>query len=185
MVPAPFALIQHLKTDWTKVSRGGAGAVKRNSTPEAVIFPCFLGFHATDFRFHIHDVRFTEAAAFSLDETVAYEEGSVWKNGCVRLVPEGDVLRILFEYGGHSGGTPAREMFDAAGNCLLLNEEAFRLRVGEWGRVSYNGRFSCVDTGNWWYEKHIFNIGMVLRAPEDWFAQSKPHHVYSRMAQLW
>jgi hypothetical protein len=183
-VSAPFALIQHLATQWTKASRGGAGAVKRNGTPEAMVFPCFLGFHVTDFRFRIYEVRFTESAAFVPIDTVAIEEGSFWKTGCLRVVREGDILLVRFEYDGWGGGAPTRETFDAVGNRLLLNEEAFRLRVGQWGRVSYNGRFSCVDYGNWWYEKHVFNVGMALRAPEDWFTRRQPDYTYSRTAQL-
>jgi hypothetical protein len=183
-VPAPFGLIQHLETRWTKASRGGEGAVKRNRTPEAIVFPCFLGFHATEFCFCIHNVRFTEVGTFAPDQTVAIEDGSFWKSGCVRVVSEGDFLLVRYEYeDGWGGGAPAKVTFDAAGNRLLLNEEAFRLRIGEWGRVSYNGRLSCIDTGSWWYEKHVFNVGLVLRAPEDWFTRCKPDHEYSQMAR--
>ena len=184
MEMAPFAVVQHLETAWTKASRGGTGAVRRNQTPEAMTFPCFLGFQSTDFRFGIHQVRFAEQAGFDLDDTVAFERGLVWTKGCVRVVAHNDILRVHFEYDGRSGGAPTREKFDASGNRLLLKEEAFCLRVGEWGRVSYNGRFSCEETGNWSYKKTVFNIGMALRAPEDWFTQSTPNHVYSQMAQL-
>lgn len=182
--PVPFALIQHLQTEWTKASRGGAGARRRNSTPDVAVFPCFLGFHSTEFRFRVHDVLYKECTAFSPDETLAIEDGSFWRTGCVRVVSDGDILRVRFEYDGWSGA-PTREMFDAEGYCRLLNEEAFYLRVGQWGRISYNGRLSCPDTGNWWYEKHTFNVGMALRAPEDWFTRSKPDYTYSQMARLW
>ena len=123
--------------------------------------------------------------AFSSKETISIKEGSFWKCGCVRVISEGDLLHVRFEYNREKGGASARETFDAVGNRLSLNEEVFRLKVGEWGRLSYNGRFSCADAGEWWYEKHVFNLGMDLRVPEDWFTRGKPDYAYSQMEQLW
>jgi hypothetical protein len=35
-----------------------------------------------------------------------------------------------------------------------------RLGLGEWAQVTYNGRFTDWDDGNWWYERHVVNVGL-------------------------
>jgi hypothetical protein len=185
MGPAPFVLVQRLDTEWTKASRGGQGAVRRNGTPLGLPVPSFFGFHSDEFCFRIHRLRFSEQTGFAPTETAEVQGDPVWREGCVVLAQEAEVVRVRFEYIPGSGGAPAREMFDPSGDRLPLSEEAFTLRLGEWGRVSYNGRFSCVDTGNWWYTKVVCNVGLSLRPAPDWFTQGAPDHVYTRMAELW
>ena len=185
MGPAPFVLIQRIDTTWTKASRGGQGAVQRNGTPAALPVPCFLGFHSSEFGFHVHRLWFAEQNGFVPTETVAVKRGHSWQEGCVLLTRDEDVVRVRFEYDHHKGGAPARRMVDPTGNLSPLSQEAFTLRLGEWGRVSYNGRFSHADTGEWWYEKVICNVGLSLRPPADWFSHGAPNYLYSQMAELW
>jgi hypothetical protein len=94
------------------------------------------------------------------------------------IEPIGEQLHISFEdYTKYEGmlirqtpseGLPSKRMY---------------LQPGQWGRVLYNGRFSYEE--GWWFEKRVFNIGLLEKVEEDIFISSQPTQVISQMAKLW
>ena len=60
---------------------------------------------------------------------------------------------------------------------------AFLLCPGKWGRLRYNGRFVEMDSGNWFYEKTVVNIGLLFQPAVDIFFAT-PHNSFSDMARL-
>jgi hypothetical protein len=93
-------------------------------------------------------------------------EGFTYRSVAVSAHPEG--LRVLYHY---DGGAPNRWFLNrlpardgAPGGQIML------VRPGEWARVCYNGRFSCSDTGNWWYEQVTVNVA--------WFADECAGRVF-------
>jgi len=64
------------------------------------------------------------------------------------------------------------------------NVEAFSLAPGEWGRIEYNGRYVDRCTGDWWYERSVYNIGFVVDPVANSFIATKPDRRYAEMAIL-
>jgi hypothetical protein len=56
----------------------------------------------------------------------------------------------------------------------------------EWARARWNGRFTCIDTGTWWYESVTVNVGVHPDAdiPRDLFTRSEPVDEYAQLAYL-
>ncbi len=67
----------------------------------------------------------------------------------------------------------------------ILNETAFNLKPGEYGRIIYNERNMYFDTGNWYYKQHIINIINYIKdkVPTNIYL-SEPDHLYSQMVHL-
>jgi len=107
----------------------------------------------------------------------------------VTVYPEGEHIRVVYEYLA-TMGMPRRDTIgyalDEIGRPQPLKVDAFTLRLGEWGRLRYNGRHSgdCA----WWYEKWVVNVGFFGQERPMWptaFLDSPPSARYSQMADLW
>src|SRR5688500_13604450 len=57
-------LVQSIETQWTRASRGGSRAVKRNAVPEAVEFPFLESPEHASARLH-HSLCYEERAGFA------------------------------------------------------------------------------------------------------------------------
>ncbi|MCI8313471.1 MAG: hypothetical protein HFH74_00185 [Lachnospiraceae bacterium] len=68
-----------------------------------------------------------------------------------------------------------------------LNETAFVLSPGQYGRIVWNERKTDYDTGEWYYQLHIFNLFYPLgeTVKRDSFTKSKPDYVYKQLAYLY
>ncbi len=68
----------------------------------------------------------------------------------------------------------------------ILNETAFVLKEGQKGRIMYNGRFTDIDTGQWWYEQTAVNIANIPFEDfhKDIFLNSEFDFTYSKLAYL-
>ena len=62
--------------------------------------------------------------------------------------------------------------------------DVFTLLQSQWGRLTYNGRYTCWDTGNWWYEKSVYNIGWFVAIAPSVFVQSEPTCSFTEMERL-
>lgn len=103
--------------------------------------------------------------------------------GCVSVSSEPGGLRVRYEYN-ESGGAPARWCDDEVGNrvgvthCLAVGD-------GKWAQVRYNARFSCVDTGQWWYQQLTVNVAWFASEPDGRiFLERKPTKRLSLIAKL-
>lgn len=69
----------------------------------------------------------------------------------------------------------------------ILNETAFSLGLGQYGRVIWNERKIDYDTGEWYYQLHVLNLLHSLnKMPEtNTFLIHKPDFEYKQMAVLY
>lgn len=69
----------------------------------------------------------------------------------------------------------------------MINETAFSLGRGQYGRVIWNERKTDRDTGEWYYQLHIINFLYALdkRPGEDIFLTHRPDFEYKQMAILY
>jgi hypothetical protein len=144
--PADF-VVQHACVTWTKASRGGAGAARRN----AVAHGYALGQPAPGGR-GVHHVRLDERAGFAaVAEWTPLPGPDRWRDHELRLRVDGDALLVRLEPGAY--GMPRRD----------CRPPAVRLAAGEWLRWQVNARLHG-DVSGWWYRHDIYG---VARAPYD------------------
>ena len=115
-------------------------------------------------------------------------------NLSVRPALEG--YSISFFYDEHRSGMPYRrgrnQDFQNQSSPLYckdcLNETAFTLRPGQYGRIIWNERRTDYDNGTWYYQLHILNLFHV--SPEqsikhDIFLAAQPDFEYKQIAVLY
>lgn len=128
--------LQWVKTSWTKASRGGSAAARRNAAPMGFALPRIPAPSA-------HFVRMSERDGFEPHEG----ELDLHAVG-VSLRDEGDALRVLPRIEPMYGLPPR-----------LRRPPAVRLRPGEWVRWQLNYRFSSyAGVRDWSYWLDTFNI---------------------------
>ncbi len=114
----------------------------------------------------------------------------------ILITAKGDFspLEVTFFYDEHRSGKPFRrghnkEYQDAQSPLYrkdCLNETAFILEEGQYGRIVWNERKTDYDTGEWYYQLHILNL-YHLRNQEiesDIFTAHIPDFEYRQMAEL-
>ena len=69
-----------------------------------------------------------------------------------------------------------------------LNETAFVLRPGQYGRVIWNERRTDYDYQTWYYQLHIrnlFHISSEQEIKQDIFLAARPDFEYRQLAALY
>lgn len=149
MDPKPAAgpgdfVVQHVTVEWTKRSRGGAGAARRNAVPHGYALP-----HPPAGR-GVHHVTCRERGEFTAaQEWLPLPErgrgpAAAVREHELRLRPDGPALHVLLEAGAY--GMPRRP-----------RRPAVRLRPGEWLRWLVNARMHGDEDG-WWYRLDTYNV---------------------------
>jgi hypothetical protein len=179
--------VQVIHLSWTKAARGGEGARARCAVPAAFEVPAselvdVEGVLRVDAS-HWGD-RNCFAAPFRFDrQEVQLSDGFVV--GCVTISAWAEGLQVGYRYDPAVGGAPDRRAFAPAGH----RESATRtlpVHDGEWVRVCHNGRFSCIDTGNWWYEQVTVNVACFVGEPNGRvFLEQEPTQELRALAELW
>ena len=69
----------------------------------------------------------------------------------------------------------------------VLNETAFILSPGQYGRILWNERCTDCDEGTWYYQLHIYNLYYMQSEiiPCDLFTQKAPDYQYQQLAWLY
>ena len=160
-------IIQHIVTEWSKASRGGDAAGRRNRTPSTIKLPSIpagvdVAVHRVDYR-AVNE--FAAAAKLSTDDRLPISVG------CLRIKSLGDCLLISFRYSYTCGGAPERGWI----------RKDIRLLPGQWSQVEYNGRFRY-SSGEWYYKHTVINIAIVDVAAPKIFTHTRPHLRFSAMA---
>ena len=177
----PSALVQIVRTHWTKRSRGGPAAARRAALPRAFLLERAPGY-----------------GELFLDELVLWEPdfsptrrirphtavGDLPAADGVRLLREGDLLRVQFAFPAN-GGAPLRSTVDPAGNTVPLVQDVCRLAPDQWARVEWNARTSSIDTGEWSYRLITVNVAFGTEFERDLFASTPPSATCSHLADLW
>ena len=114
-------------------------------------------------------------------------------NISVQPCPEG--LEVTFFYDEHRSGMPYRRGRNKdycnphsplyCKDCL--NETAFLLAPGQYGRVMWNERRTDYDTGEWYYQLHTYNLVNTLsKMPnKNIFTAQEPDFEYKQLAVLY
>lgn len=156
MIAGVDVVAQWVRTSWTKASRGGAAAARRNAVP--VAFP--LPMTAAPV---LHEVRVSEGEDFaphaSATATVPEEMVSL------QLVD--GLLRVRLEP--TPFGMPRR----------WRRPPAVRLAPGEWVRWQVNYRFSypAARGGAWTYRLDTLNLAHAAHVPPDIFFDEPTYRV--------
>jgi hypothetical protein len=172
----PTVAIQEIRTIWSKASRGGAAAARRNAVPEAALFPP-AGSPSAPAIVRQRQV-YGEANDFAepLESEAVESTSDSISIGCVTIGVSAGRVTVAYEYDYRCGGLPPRHSRPGAGG-----RDELAVEPGRWVRVRYNGRFSG-DV--WWYEKVVVNVGLFERPAPDMFVSTEPAEEISRMAEL-
>lgn len=166
-------VVQRITIRWTKASRGGAAAERRNALPAALPLPSLAG---ATVGYLLHDVQFLEWENFACRENVAESDALTH----VRLEPV--ILRVTkahvavrFIWSRRHCGAPKRDAHDL-----------FRLEPGDWGRFVCNGRFGADSSAGraWEYHMSVFNIASVEDYDRMVFIHYPPKAEAARLAVL-
>lgn len=179
----PSVLVQWIAVTWSKAARGGELAGLRSTVPEALPLPpaAFAGHPG---QAAVHRVSFAEHNRFASPAQETLEQVPFLTTlvlGCVSLAAGDGMVSLRYTW---QGGAPARRSPGPSGRLAPLTH-TLAIRLGQWARIRYNGRFSDMDTGNWWYERHTFNIGFLAEVNPQVFIATCPSEEYSQLADLW
>jgi hypothetical protein len=164
LMPAPNhdhrgpAVVQRVRTEWTKASRGGEAATARNAAP--IAFPLFSTEAPA-----LHDVVMAEHAAFSPEHTLRPDLPDESELE-LRLV-EG---RLRVRISPSPWGMPRRHR----------RPPAVYLEPGRWLRWQINYRFG-MDYG-WEYRLETWNIAFGVSDPGTFLGT--PDHIIDERASL-
>ncbi|REG31106.1 hypothetical protein ATI61_106576 [Archangium gephyra] len=175
--------IQLLTTEWTKDSRGGAGARVRDATPLASVLPEALSGAGGNASFQLHHVYFSEQRRFLPRDWTEVRRGRPFvevEAFRVERTDEGGV-RVLLDYG--KMGMPGRLEWSGLSRGEP-QEELFHVAPGEWARGVYNERLQYWETGHSGYCKHVLNVGLLFDAELDVFLRTAPETEVRREFQL-
>ncbi len=187
-------LIQEISLSWNKKERGREGAQARKNFPLA--YP--LKEIACASEVMVHSCYFLQNGSRFADyaqNTCLYTSAEQLNLANLLLQQETGCLRVSFYYDEHWGGRPYRRGHNQDYHKMdspfyrkdCLNEMAFSLMPNQYGRVLYNERRTNMDTGEWYYQLHIYNIlymeGKELR--KDVLTARKPDRIYQQIARLY
>ena len=105
----------------------------------------------------------------------------------------GSPLEVAFFYDEHRSGKPFRRGHNRDYDDIqspfyrkdCLNETAFILEEGQYGRILWNERRTDFDTGEWYYQLHIVNLCHMLKKEiESDIFMAFPDVTYRQMADL-
>jgi len=165
--------IQRIRTIWTKVSRGAAGARERNAVPKALPLPPVQPGEALPLI--EHDVTFRESDYFSnpVQTIISFDSGDSLTYGCLRTKRSIHSVQLTWEYRPDDAGAPLRHPEP---------KDLFALQAGQWARIEYNGRFGHDD--GWLYEKTVLNIGLMPFLSVNLFIENPPQYAWKSMMKL-
>ena len=139
-------IVQWVRTSWTKQSRGGAEAARRNSAPVGFRLP---GQQAP----FVHEVSMAEMDGYEPRSQTFAGLGRTREAGLILRAEEG-LLRVQLTV--TPFGMPRR----------WRRPPAVRLRGGEWLRWQVNYRFAGTGDSDWTYRLDTVNVAYGLTAAD-------------------
>jgi len=172
-------LVQTIATSWTKASRGGRLAELRSRVSKQL--PARIVDDSAPVIWHA--VEYSERNDFA--EPCSVNSTTHMPNnrfGCSNIEIElrQDFAVLTYRY---QTGAPARRFFDKSVN-YLPPEHSIEVVNNRWASIEYNGRCSCIDTGNWWYEHVVVNVAVGNPVDANVFCTSTPIERYCQLAKL-
>lgn len=182
-------LIQYISLMWEKDCRGGIGAIERSKFPQAIKLPLnffeYISFGKPVHWVGIHQKRDGFHYRINRRRIEEFDTKNSLRLGAIELIPKGNNCEIRYRYDWHRA-IPERYKYTKEGTRLPLNELAFELCLGDYGRTVYNGRYVDIDTGTWYYKMDIVNVMISQEndVPLDCFLVNAPTHYYRQIAKL-
>ena len=189
-------LIQEIDLTWYKHERGGKYAQARQQFSQAYLLdelskPADAVVHYLSF--YQKGEAFLKAVP-EMRRPFARIEDLNLTNLSIQPMPEG--YSVSFFYDEHRSGMPYRrgrnQDFQNPSAPLYfkdcLNETAFILRPGHYGRVIWNERRTDYDNGTWYYQLHVCNFIHAFLTQEikkDMFLAVQPDFEYKQLAVLY
>jgi hypothetical protein len=207
--PSPLVLIQVISVTWTKRSRGAPGATSRQRIPEVLALPPALpdpagparqcrggwyqppkvypyspaGDRAPDIFYH--HTSYTEANRFqpSVGHTwlalpSLFPEPTTLQLYAevppLTLVGRREELRVEMHWQSIPGMPRRHPLRRPAGGALA---------PGQWLQIRFNARNQTYD-GDWYYTKHVLNVGFAVESIPTFFLAGPPEHRDSDLADL-
>ncbi|MCM1091780.1 MAG: hypothetical protein NC092_09915 [Butyrivibrio sp.] len=194
-------VVQDICLSWGKEERGAACAEKRVEFPQAYSMDKLPNTFHGDVMVHrlyfrqkgllFQNLRMNEAYRFQ-----AYTSVRDLNLTNLSVQSDSESYEVTFFCDEHRSHRPIRRghnkdyhnMESALYRHDILNETAFSLRQGQYGRVIWNERRIDYDTGEWYYHLHISNLMYALDSGEmpqkDIFLLGEPNFMYKQMAAL-
>lgn len=202
--------VQKTTVVWHKSDKGGEGAQVRNSFVFAAPIEriplaadeCVYGyrcFYQKGIRLYTSEeydelMGFTRARTFPQRTYEPPAKLSQLKVKNLTFTPTEEGFEIGFSYDPQINGKPPRlghnkDYHNTESRFYgkdILNETAVVLKEGQKGRIMYNGRFTDIDTGQWWYEQTAVNIANIPFEAfhKDIFLEGEFDLTYSSLAFL-
>ncbi len=191
-------LIQDICLSWGKKERNSACAKKRTEFPVAYSLDKMPNIFHGDVLVNRLNFRQSGTVFQTSNGTANCFQSypSVKDLNLTNLYIQSDTYScmVVFFYDERRSGQPVRrghnKDYDNADSLLychnILNETAFFLKHGQYGRVIWNERKIDWDTGKWYYQLHALNLLYSDKMPEvDIFLTGKPDFEYKQIATLY
>lgn len=164
-------VIQHIQTQWSKLSRGMPAAQQRQAVAPAFVLPDTIMLEQRDAEILLHHLIACEDDNFSLKQQLSYlHGGSYWT---FSFQQNDDGLAVYFKEDCHYHGQPHH-----AGQPKLLCQ----LKRNQMAILKINGRFSR-EEGHL-YQQHIVNLAWVQQVDSNLFVSTKPVIVIDKTVDL-
>ena len=188
IVGGPIVVVQTIAVEWTKASRGGAGARLRNAVPEAEVVDDAL-FRAAAGRGLMAQSDWGEANAFAATlrtRGAPFKLSPPFRWAGVVVTMNGDGgLTVEYDGAHPAAGVPDRWFLRSWSNPDGTRGPAMSLAPGEWGRVCWNLRRSDRD-GDWRYERFTVNVARCDGpVSPNLFLDRRPTRELRLLASLW
>lgn len=192
-------LVQDISLSWGKRERGSAYARARAEFPAVYLLDKLPDAFHGDVIVHRLDFMQKDTLFQPLQRSDAYcfqVYSSVQDLNLTNLSVQADMesYEVTFFYDARRSGRPTRQghnkdyynMDSSLYRHDVLNETAFSLGRGQYGRVIWNERKIDCDTGEWYYQWHVINLvyclDKILKA--DIFLTGRPDYEYRQVAAL-
>ena len=164
----PTLVIQHIITSWTKESRGGQDANRRNAVPIVAKLPV----PSTKSKLVVHTLTYKEEDNFltPIDE-VSTDQSLPLTLAFINIKQVGPDVLVSVRYN-HSMGAPERNSI----------RKDIRISPDEWVQILSNGRFG--GDIEWFYRHEAFNIAYLTEPDSRIFTHSAPKVAFSTLALL-
>lgn len=191
--------IQDICLSWHKEERSAEYAKVRTGFPMAYAFDNIPGTFHGDALVHRLDFwqKRTKVYALQMNEQYHFQfYASVQDLNLTNILIQSGAkgYTVNFFYDQNRSGRPVRQghnkdyhNVDSPLYCHdILNETAFFLEKGQYGRILWNERTLDYDTGEWYFQIHGINfVHSTDLIPEiDIFLARKPDYEYKQMAVL-
>ncbi len=191
-------IMQHIKLEWHKENRGAPDATARNRLAAAFVLPDAF-FEHQPLGFPSHDLFLQQTGSTfktRIDRIAPLPASGTIKAGGVAITDREACAEVRFTYSFGMGSPERTNIFRKTAAPLsddhdssyagLLSEIAFCLDDGDYGRISWNGKHTCFDTGTWYYHKDIVNMIRLSFLPKNknLFTERTPDKIYEQLARL-